>query len=260
MIRAIIWKELREQGLIALTLVLLGGALLVAAWAFADPPSPNAPPTDIIRFLGVGQLATLMLAVTAGMVCGGAVFAAEREAATFSYLDSLPAYRSQIWRGKLIAGLGLALVQIALLVALAAALNMVSSLGRALAVTLYALLAFVWGVFGSTTARTTLGSVGIAIPVASLTAFFVMIPVMVLFQTPGTNVPKLGGAILFAGCMFLVPLALSAWLFTSLDRTRARMVLIAYRSGLRPIRAMSRESRGQHPLPAHRVCEELELA
>src|SRR6478752_5140272 len=74
MIRAIIWKELREQGLIALTLVLLGGALLVAAWAFAVPPSPNAPPTDIIRFLGVGQLATLMLAVTAGMVCGGAVF------------------------------------------------------------------------------------------------------------------------------------------------------------------------------------------
>ena len=32
-----------------------------------------------------------MLAVTAGMVCGGAVFAAEREAGTIAFLDSLPA-------------------------------------------------------------------------------------------------------------------------------------------------------------------------
>ena len=87
------------------------------------------PPTSFASWVSA-ELATLMLAVTAGMVCGGAVFAAEREAATFSYLDSLPAYRSQICAGKLIAGLGLALVQIALLVALAAALNMVSSLGR----------------------------------------------------------------------------------------------------------------------------------
>jgi ABC-type transport system involved in multi-copper enzyme maturation permease subunit len=221
MIRAIVWKELREQGLIALTLVVLGGGLIVAAHAFADPPSTNAAPTDIVRFLGIGQLATLMLAVTAGMVCGGAVFAAEREAATFSYLDSLPAYRSQIWHGKLIAGFGLALGQIVLLVGLGAALGLVPSIGRALAVTLYALLAFVWGMFGSTTARTTLGSVGIAIPAASITAFFVIIPVMVLFQSPGASVPRLGGAILFAASMFLIPLALSAWLFTSLDRTRA---------------------------------------
>ena len=168
MIRAIAWKELREQGLIALTLVVLGGGLLAAAAALAEPPAPGASPSDVIRYLGLGRLATLMLAVTAGMVCGGAVFAAEREAATFSFLDSLPASRWQIWRAKLMAGLGLASAQIALLVAFSALLGMVPTLGWAVAVVLYSLLAFVWGVLGSTTARTTLGSVGIAISAATL--------------------------------------------------------------------------------------------
>jgi len=220
MIRAIVWKELREQGLIALTLVIFGGALLVAAAALADPPSITAPPTDVIRYLGIGRLATLMLAVTAGMVCGGAVFAAEREAATFAYLDSLPASRWKIWRAKLIAGAALAILQIGLLIALAAALGLVSSIGWGVAVSLYAMLAFVWGVFGSTTARTTLGSVGIAIPAASLTAFIVMVPVTLFFQTPGIHVPRLGGAVLFIVCMFVAPLAFSAWMFTDLDRLR----------------------------------------
>ena len=36
MIRAIAWKEFREQGLIALTLIVLGGGLLSAAAILAD--------------------------------------------------------------------------------------------------------------------------------------------------------------------------------------------------------------------------------
>jgi ABC-type transport system involved in multi-copper enzyme maturation permease subunit len=221
MIRAIAWKEFREQGLIALTLVVLGGGLLTAAAVLAERPSPGATPTDVVRFLGIGQLATLMLAVTAGMVCGGAVFAAEREAATFQFLDSLPASRWQIWCAKVFSGLALAFVQIAVLVALAAALDLVPNVGRAVAFIVYSLLAFVWGVFGSTTARTTLGSVGIAIPAATLTAFFVLVPVTLAFQGPTTSVPRMNGAIFFLVCMFAVPLLLSAWLFTGLDRTRA---------------------------------------
>ena len=201
--------------------MVLGGGLLVAAATLADPPAPGATPTDVVRYLGIGRLATLMLAVTAGMVCGGAVFAAEREAATFSFLDSLPASRWDIWRAKVLAGLGLAFAQIAVLVALAAVLGMVPTPGWAVAVVLYSLLAFVWGVFGSTTARTTLGSVGIAIPAASLTAFFVLIPVTLFFQTPGASMPRMSGGILFLACMFATPLILSAWLFTGLDRTRA---------------------------------------
>ena len=152
MIRAIVWKELREQGLIALSLVVLGSGVLVAAALLADPPVESASPADVIRYLGTGRLATLMLVVTAGMVCGGAVFAAEREAGTMAFLDSLPASRWQLWRAKLIAGLGLAAMQIGLLVVVASGLGFVPTLGWAVAVALYALLAFAWGLFGSTTA------------------------------------------------------------------------------------------------------------
>ena len=194
MIRAIVWKELREQGLIALTLVVLGGGVLVAAAALADPPSPGARPADVVQYLGFGQLATLMLAVTAGMVCGGAVFAAEREAGTFSFLDSLPASRWELWQAKLLAGLGLVVVQVALLIAVAIALGPVGhAVGAAIAISLYSLLAFVWGMLGSTTARTTLGSVGVAIPAATLTALFVLIPVTLFFQSPGASAAALLG-------------------------------------------------------------------
>src|SRR5262245_62124061 len=222
MLKAVIWKELREQGLISLTLVVLGAGVLVAAAALADPPSENASPSDVIKYLGAGLLATLMLAVTAGIVCGGAVFAAEREAGTFSFLESLPTTRWELWQAKLLAGLGLAVVQIGLLVAVAAALGLVTTAGWAVTITIYALLAFVWGMFGSTSAQTTLGSVGIAIPAATLTAFVALFPLLIFFQNPAApHMPRMAGALLFLVCMFVVPLVLSAWLFTGLDRTRA---------------------------------------
>ena len=91
MVRAIVWKELREQWLIALTLLVLGSGILVAAAVLADPPSPTATAADVVGYLGAGRLATLLLAVTAGTVCGGALFAAEREAGTMGFLESLPA-------------------------------------------------------------------------------------------------------------------------------------------------------------------------
>lgn len=87
MIRAIVWKEFREQGLIGLTLLVLGSGILIAAAMLADPPTPGVGFSDIIRFLGAGLMATLLLAVTAGTVCGGAVFAAEREAGTIGFLE-----------------------------------------------------------------------------------------------------------------------------------------------------------------------------
>ena len=95
MIRVIVWKEFRDQGLIGLTLMVLGTGILTTAAVLADPPTPGVGPADVVRFLGVGMLATLLLAVTAGTVCGGALFAAEREAGTMAFLDSLPATR---WR------------------------------------------------------------------------------------------------------------------------------------------------------------------
>lgn len=221
MIRAIVWKELREQGLIALSLVVLGSGVLVAAAMLADPPVESASPTDVIRFLGLGRLATLMLAVTAGMVCGGAVFAAEREAGTMSFLESLPYSQWQLWRAKLIAGLTLAILQVTLLVTVATGLGFVPTVGWAVAVIAYSILAFAWGMFGSTTARTTLGSVGLAIPVAMVTAIVLLVPIVLFFQRPGSALPRPIGAGLFLVSMFLFPFGVSAWQFTRLDRERA---------------------------------------
>ncbi|HYH65068.1 MAG TPA: hypothetical protein VD866_10275, partial [Urbifossiella sp.] len=104
MVRAIVWKEFREQGLIGLTLVVLGGGVLVAVAVLADPPQKNAAPGDLLRGLGAGTLATLLLAVTAGTVCGGALFAAEREDGTHGFLEALPATRAGLWTAKLLAG------------------------------------------------------------------------------------------------------------------------------------------------------------
>ena len=220
MIRAMMWKELREQGVIAVTLVVLGGAVLFVAATFGEPPAQSPSATDVVRALGTGRLAALMLVVTAGTVCGGALFAAEREAGTMAFLDALPVSRWHVWRAKAVAGLALVVVQIVVLLAIAAALNVADmSFARRLAV--YALMAFAWGVLGSTLARTTLGSVGIAIPAASLASFVFLLPVYLFLTQPGTSVPRPVGWIAFQVLMLLTPLAVSAWQFTARDRERA---------------------------------------
>ncbi len=220
MIRAVVWKELREQGPIAVVLAVLGGGLLVATAMLADPPVPGAPPTDVVRALGASGLVTLMLVVTAGMVCGGALFAAEQEAGTMPFLLALPARRGALWRAKLVAGLALASVQVGLLVATAVILD-VADFAFVRRLMLYGLLAFAWGTLGSVLARTTLGSVGIAIPAATLATFVFLVPISLLFVAPGASVPRPNGWILYGLLMLVVPLGLSLWRFTAPDRARA---------------------------------------
>jgi hypothetical protein len=219
-LRAVVWKEVREQGLIALTLLVLGAGILAAAATFADPPSGSASPADVLRYLGAGPLATLLLAVTAGTVCGGALFAAEREAGTIGFLESLPASRRELWAAKMGAGFGLAAFQIAVVLGVSAALGVIHTTREATAFGLQALLAFAWGAFGSTVARTTLGAVGVAIPTAMLAAIAFLLPVLLFFQNPGTNIPTGTGVVLFLGLMYATPVAMSAMAYTRSDRDR----------------------------------------
>lgn len=219
MIRAVVWKELREQGLIAATLAVVGGALLVAVAVLAEPPVAGAPPTDVIRSVGAARLVALMLVVTAGMVCGGSLFAAERESGTMSFLEALPTGRWALWRAKVLAGVVLAGGQIALVVAAAAVLDVADgAFARRLAV--YAILAFAWGALGSTLARTTLGSVGIAIPFAALAMFVILFPIMLFFTPPASSMPRPSGWAVFLVLMVVTPLTFSAWRFTAPDRAR----------------------------------------
>lgn len=220
MIRAVVWKELREQGLIAVLLAVLGGALLIAAAAFADPPSPTAPATDVFASLGAGRILALMLVATAGMVCGGALFAAEKEAGTLPFLDALPTHRAAVWRAKIAAGLALAAAVVAVLLAVTAA----AGLGDAAFVrrlVVYAVLAFAWGTFGSSVARTTLGAVGAAVPAAVTAAVACLLPIYLFLSYPGSGMPRPIGWLLFDVLMIAIPLGGSAWLFTAPDRARA---------------------------------------
>lgn len=220
MIRAIVWKELREQGLIAILLAVLGGALLIAAAVFADPPSSSAPVTDVFASIGVGRMLALMLVATAGMVCGGALFAAEKEAGTLPFLDALPIRRAAVWRAKVVAGLTLAAAVVAVLLAV----TVISGLGdgsflRRLVV--YAVLAFAWGAFGSSVARTTLGAVGAAVPAAVTAAVVCLFPIYLFLSHPGSGMPRPIGWLLFEVLMIAIPLGASAWVFTAPDRARA---------------------------------------
>ena len=220
MIRAIVWKEFREQWVIALMLIVLGGGLLVGAAQLGDPPSTGASALDVVRSLGLGRLATLMLVVTSGMVCGGALFAAEREAGTMTFLEVQPAARWALWRAKLVAGITLALLQTAVILALAALLELADPWFAARLV-MYGLLAFAWGALGSTLARTTLGSVGVAIPAATIATFVFLLPICIAFAPRGSNFPRPIGWVVFEALMLLTPLVVSGWSFTAPDRARA---------------------------------------
>ena len=221
MVQAIVWKEFREQGLIGLTLVALGAGVLVVAAVLSDPSAVGGSPADPLRFLGAGRLATLLLVVTAGTVCGGALFAAEREAGTLGFLEALPVSRWDIWLGKLVAGVALVACLVAPLLGLAAALGLVESGRVGLQLGLSALHAFVWGVYGSTLARTTLGSVGVAIPAAVLAAFVYAVPVYLLFHNPYSGHLQPEGWLVHLALMFATPVAGSALVFTRPDRDRS---------------------------------------
>lgn len=220
MTRAIIWKEFQEQGLIGLTLLVFGAGILAATAAFADPPAQGASPADIVRFLGAGLLATMMLAVTAGTVCGGALFAAEREAGTIGFLESLPISRWQLWWAKFAAGTLLAVGEIAVILLLAGMMGLIHTVNWAFSIAVFAMLAYVWGVYGSTLAKTTLGSVGVAVPSATLAFILFYIPVAIFFQNPRTNLLRTEGGFLFLGLMFFAPLLVSLIRFTRHDRDR----------------------------------------
>ncbi len=224
MIRAIVWKEFREQAMVGLSLLVLGSGLLAAVAAelgeAAAPSTAALGPGDVIHFLGAGLLGTLLLAVTAGMVCGGSLFAAEREAGTMGFLESLPVSRWQLWRAKVIAGSALVVIQVGAVLGVAVGLGLVGTVGWALAVIIYSFLAFCWGMYGSTLARTTLGSVGVAIPAASVAAVVFLVPIMLFFHHPRTLIPRPEGALLFLGLMFTTPLVGSVLAFTRPDRAR----------------------------------------
>lgn len=218
---AIVWKEWREHASVILVLALFSISTLGTAAVLAQPANPSAPATDIVRYLGLGRLAAVMLVATAGLVCGCAIFAGERENGTFAFLEVLPLPRGPLWLAKLVAGATLTALLWAVICAASALLGLLPSWSSAMALAIYAAMAYAWGVLGSTWARSTLAAVGVAVAAAVAGAFLLLVPILLWWSTPGQLWLRPRGLYLFVLGMILTPLAVSLWRFTAPDRRRA---------------------------------------
>ncbi|HEY8503197.1 MAG TPA: ABC transporter permease, partial [Gemmataceae bacterium] len=171
---AIFRKELREQWLFAAVLVALGAAALAALGQLIGPPSYNR--------LDARPVAALLMAVAGGIVCGAMLLAGERETGTLPFLDTLPVSRSRLWAAKATFGVVLTLAQAGLLMGLTWGMGYLDGedrVGWSIGIIGGALLAYVWGLYGSASGRTVLGAVG-----RGLMAMFVAGAGLLLVKVP----------------------------------------------------------------------------
>ncbi len=249
--RALIWKEFREQGLIVAALVILGGAVLVAA-GLLFPGSGSDSLADMRKSMEPKKLAVVMLILASGIVVGGTLFAGEREQGTFPYLEHLPVPRWRVWLGKVLAGLVLVVIAAGLLFGVAAAVGVIGPRARlpfwGLILITLALAAYSWGALGSAFAKTSLAACGLGL-LSAVGLLFVLYPVSAigvqLFDRVGAALWGANPTVnhveyaLYATLLGLVivPLAISAWIYTAPDRNRfARDVRTARGGPVDPVR------------------------
>src|SRR5262249_54273281 len=108
MMLTLAWKEYREHRAIWLTMVVMTSLFAFAIIQLAD---------SRIEALGRAGLMALGMAAAYGVVCGAMMFAGEREAGTFTFLDIFLGRRGLLWTCKLPVGIFLAVTE-ALAVAL----------------------------------------------------------------------------------------------------------------------------------------------
>lgn len=246
MTSALMWKEVREQGLIVAALAVLGAAVLVAV-GLLNPSAADQGGRQLLT--DTGFLAFVMLTVTAGVVVGGTLFAGEKEAGTYAFLTLLPVPRWRIWVGKMSAGAVLVLMAAVVLFAVAAGVGVVGPprtlLGWAVGTAALALAALSWGAVGSMYARNSLAAAGLGVafglfgtglgvPLAA--GFFGPTGRLLRGRLPSgidyTIVVPL--AVLFS--VFALPFLISGWLYTAPDRDRKRRAVFGPGRGKRPRR------------------------
>src|SRR6516225_10580992 len=108
MIRALLWKEAREQRIAAIVLIAL--ALMAIAVVL--------PMLELVG--GVHSVRVVLAAFFAwacGMVTGAILLANERESGTQPLLDILPKWRAQLFFGKLLFGAIVTFLQVVALIA-----------------------------------------------------------------------------------------------------------------------------------------------
>ena len=255
MIRALLWKEAREQGVIVGALAVLGMAVLVGL-GILNAGSKNTLDSRT-ALTDPGLLAVVMLTVTAGAVVGGTLFAAEKENGTDVFLSLMPVQRRGVWAGKMLAGGGLVLAVTLVLFAAAAAVGL---LGRpeylglwAIGLPVLAVATFCWGSVGSVVTRSSLAAAGIGVVFMTLATlllspvlFVVFLLLINLLGAVGrfslSNELSVGAAVLFT--LLLLPALVSYRLYTAPDRDRHRRAVKGRAAGTpRPPRQPSAVAR-----------------
>ncbi len=217
--RAVLWKEYREQRSICLALVVVCVAGLLAAHAGFSVGEPSVHTRELL-----GNMA-LVLAWMCGLVCGAMLLAGEQESGTQAFLDTLPTGRWPLWRAKCLAGGLFLLVMLAAIAAVAGWLGLGGEQKWTAGLLLLAagLAGYGWGLFFSTLSRSVLAAIGLAI-VAQLGSSFVLLPVLFVVAALVQAVTGFDGIRVspwIAGLLWLLaPLALSALLYSRLDRRR----------------------------------------
>jgi hypothetical protein len=159
MTRVLLWKELREQWMSAVALVLLGASFLYGVGTFADPSGSVRNETAVAL--------TVCLAWMCGLIAGAQPLAAEREACTLAWLDALPVTRRQLWWVKAGTAIAIVVLQVAVLLLLRRGLYDFEPLHGPVellvSVTVSALSGLAGGMLGSALASTALGAIGWAL-------------------------------------------------------------------------------------------------
>ncbi len=232
MFRAMFWKELREQAAILIALLTLGSGVIATAAALGSSVGLEAGLGDFRAYTNAGRLSVLALSIAAGVVIGGALFAGEVENDTMGCLEMLPARRWAIWWSKLAAGLLLTAAAAAVLLGMGAALGALGASSRRVwlvAGGVLTFVAFAWGAFGSTVARSTLGAcaggllgaVVFGVPIFSLAMVALQAAVRATVDDPPLWLLQLE-PILASYAVVFVPILLGGALFTAPDRARYR--------------------------------------
>ena len=166
MTHVIVWKELREQAAVVIALAVLGVGILTAT-AVLGPGRDTSGQMGFTALVQPGPLGVMMLTMTAGVVVGGSLFAGEREARTFVFLDQLPGSRVAVWWRKVLAGVGLVAGCTTVFFVAGASLGTFGPPGVwplwAVGLATLAGTAFGWGAAGSAHGRTTLAACGLGL-------------------------------------------------------------------------------------------------
>ena len=184
MIRAIFWKELREQFAILLALAAMGTGIIVSG-AVLGTLTGKHDPFDLVGYGEPARLAAIVLVAVSGLVIGAMLFAGEHENGTADYFLNLPAARWRLWIAKAISGTVLTVGMSSAFWLASLAVGVFAGsvhAGWAIWFQIVGLSSFAAGMFGSACTKLVLPACGIGIAVGPTIAGFALLIVSIAYR------------------------------------------------------------------------------